>query len=251
METSPLIGVTTRRMSASHWPSLPVGLKDLWIDSVMSDYARALADAGAVPVLLPRSADAKSLVERIDGLVLSGGEDVSPNLYGQESDPTTGPCDLERDEFEVGLIEAALSHSVPILAICRGVQILNVALGGTLLQDLPVDDVSHADTDLPPDVRRHGIHVVSGSSLSEALQLGSEDDVYSVNSFHHQALSRVAREMKIVARATDGTIEGVEIPNRDVIGVQWHPELLSGSNELFAWLVRVSTEFKRKRKLAV
>jgi putative glutamine amidotransferase len=189
------------------------------------DYVRSVEQAGAVAAVLPpgRAEDAGAVLDRLDGMVLSGGGDVDPVLYGEAPHPRLGRVERERDEYELALLAEALRRDLPVLAICRGHQVLNVALGGTLLQDIP--SVVTGGVDHDPPVRRwrrvHRIEVVPGSRLHEVL----ERVTVSVNSFHHQAVGQLGRGLVVSARAEDGLIEGLELPDhRFVLGVQWHPE---------------------------
>ena len=195
-------------------------------------YVRALEAAGMVPVVLPPLRDAHvavGVLARFDGLVLSGGEDVDPAQYGAPPHPSLGALHPTRDVFELALTRAAKLRSLPILAICRGVQVLNVALGGTLVQDIPseVTDAGNHDPDTPRDARVHDVLIEKGSRLAQALG----ETRIRANSFHHQSLAKVSPELKVTATAEDGIIEGVEtIGDWWVVGVQWHPEELTGDD---------------------
>ena len=194
--------------------------------SMREDYVRSVERAEAVPVVLPalRPEDAAALLERLDGLVLSGGIDVDPALYGREPHPKLGRVDRRRDEFELALTREALVRDLPLLAICRGHQVLNVATGGSLVQDIP-SELKGAETHDAPGRRTrrsHTVDVTPGSKLGEILGEGT----LTVNSFHHQAIDELGRGLVVSARSPkDGVIEGVERPGSAfVIGVQWHPE---------------------------
>jgi len=190
-------------------------------------YVRALESAGLVPLALPTmlAADrAGAALAAVRGLVLTGGEDVAPDRYGAAPHPRLGAVDPVRDAAEVALITAARARRLPILAICRGIQILNVALGGTLYQDLESErpsSVPHSDEAL-----RHTVRVEAGSLLERTL--GTR--LATVNSRHHQAIRDLAPGLKAVAWADDGVIEGAEPANPNeawIIAVQWHPEDLT------------------------
>lgn len=247
---SPLIGITTRRLSAAALPYYPVTMHGLTLDYVVSDYARSVAGAGGTPVLIPREAPVEPLLQRLDGLVLTGGEDVTPALYGAVAGPHATVHDRQRDEYELAIISLALARQIPILAICRGIQILNVALGGTLVPHLAeVDGFTHAMTDLAPSVRRHGVILEPDSALARVMCLDDGAPArLSVNSFHHQAIQEAAPSLRVVAWADDGTIEGVEVPDGVVIGVQWHPELHDGVDPVFAWLCRTALNHSARIK---
>ncbi|HEY6092447.1 MAG TPA: gamma-glutamyl-gamma-aminobutyrate hydrolase family protein [Gemmatimonadales bacterium] len=187
-------------------------------------YVRALEAAGLVPLAVPTmlAADrAGAALAAVRGLVLTGGEDVAPDRYGQSPHPRLGDVDPVRDAAELALIAAARERGLPILAICRGIQILNVALGGTLYQDLPTErpsEIPHSD-----ETSRHGIRVEAGSRLGRTLGTSTA----SVNSRHHQAIRDLAPGLKAVAWADDGVIEGAEPADQGgpwIVAVQWHPE---------------------------
>jgi putative glutamine amidotransferase len=167
----------------------------------------------------------------VSGLVLTGGEDVDPSLYGEARHEKVRSVNPERDNTEAELISEAKARGTPVLAICRGIQILNVALGGTLIQDIPsqvVTKIAH-DDDGPRDSRSHEITIESGSRIANALGT----DRATVNSFHHQSVKEVAAGMRVTARSPDGIIEGMESTRDDwwVMAVQWHPEDLTESPE--------------------
>ncbi|MEO8193920.1 MAG: gamma-glutamyl-gamma-aminobutyrate hydrolase family protein [Gemmatimonadales bacterium] len=199
-----------------------------------SAYVAALESAGLVPVVVPPLANtdsARAILERVDGLVLTGGEDVEPSLYGQPRSSMCGTSNPARDRMEIALIRAAREMRKPVLAICRGPQVLNVALGGTLVQDIP-SAVSGALEHNPKDDRSSRVHDVAidaGSLIAGAI--GSTN--ISVNSFHHQSVADVAPGLRVTARAPDGIIEGLESESGDwwVMAVQWHPEEMNDSPE--------------------
>jgi putative glutamine amidotransferase len=197
-------------------------------------YVTALESAGIVPVVIPPLASEESvnaIMDRVDGLLLSGGEDVEPTLYGQPRSSGCGTSNIGRDRTEIALVKAAQERHMPVLAICRGPQLLNVALGGTLIQDIPTE-VPNA---LPHEVREdraarvHEVMIDEGSLIAEAIG----DTKISVNSLHHQSVRDVAPGLKVTARAPDGIIEGLESESPDwwVMAVQWHPEEMNNSPE--------------------
>ena len=199
-----------------------------------SAYVTALESAGLIPVVVPPLAGneaARAIVSRVDGVVLTGGEDVEPSLYGQDRLPACGKSNLRRDHTEIALVHAARELGVPLFAICRGPQLLNVALGGTLYQDIPSQIPS--DVDHNPkherDRRAHEVAVEPGSLIASAVRATR----LSVNSFHHQSIRDVAPGLVVTARAPDGVIEGVESSDDDwwVMAVQWHPEEMNDSPE--------------------
>ena len=202
-----------------------------------SSYLSALENARLVPIAAPPLRDllaAESLLRRIDGLVLTGGADLNPAMYAESPHPALGSVSDSRDAWERALILGARQLGTPLLAICRGAQMLNVALGGSLIQDLPSQrpgSINH-DPDLPRTSRSHSVEVAAESRLGRATGVTRLD----VNSIHHQSINRVADTLRIVATATDGVIEGVETGSDSpwwCVGVQWHPEELVGTSE--AW----------------
>jgi putative glutamine amidotransferase len=192
----------------------------------VDDYVESVKRAGAEPVVLSTSDDPLVVLDRVDGVLLTGGLDVDPALYGEAPHPTTEPAP-DRDRFEVPLSKAAVERDVPLLAICRGVQVLNVAAGGTLVQDIPStlrSDLAHS-IDVPKDTIAHEVHVTAGTRLADALGSGIPLDTCSVNSRHHQAVGAVAPEFVVSAVSSDGVIEAIERPGAVFcVGVQWHPE---------------------------
>lgn len=196
-------------------------------------YTLSIRGAGLLPLVLPvlDPSDADLALDGVAGLVLTGGEDVNPAQYGASPHHRLGDVHDGRDAFETALVHAARARALPTLAICRGVQILNVALGGTLIQDIPSErpDAIEHDGDWARTARVHEVDVTPGSRLARAL--GSERP--TVNSMHHQAVGTVASSLVAVAHAPDGVVEGVEWPDDDwwMVGVQWHPEELTGTPE--------------------
>ena len=207
------------------------------------DYARSVELSGAIPVVLPsqRPEDAAALLDRLDGLLLSGGIDVDPALYGQPRHPKLGRVDRRRDDFELALTREALARDLPILAICRGHQVLNVATGGSLVQDIPSELKGTVTHDAPGrrTRRSHAIDVEPASKLGEILGGGP----LAVNSFHHQAIDALGKGLVVSARSPkDGLVEGVELPGRSfVVGVQWHPESFWNETRSFQGLFDAHT----------
>jgi len=213
----------------------------------MTAYADAVAMVGGIPVILPFVVgDVPTLLGRLDGIVLSGGADIAPSRYGDgDVHPDTYDVHPHRDDFEIALVHEALLRQKPLLAICRGIQVLNVALGGSLYQHVPdaftgVVHRQHHDG-IPADQPGHDVTVVSGSALERTV--GTER--LPVNSFHHQGLKVLAPDLVATAISGDGLVEAVEHRTRpDMIAVQWHPELMALSSDaqasLFRNLVRAS-----------
>ncbi|MCD7034382.1 gamma-glutamyl-gamma-aminobutyrate hydrolase family protein [Metabacillus sp. GX 13764] len=193
---------------------------------VHSKYPEAVLRAGGVPVILPLGNEeaAKAWAEVIDGLLLSGGEDVDPQSYGGNPDPELGKVVLERDETEIALVAEVKNRKLPVFAICRGIASLNVALGGDLIQDIEreFEDPLKHHQEGPRTNASHDLHVEEGSRLHEIFG----ETLVPINSMHHQVLGKVAEGLKVTGKAPDGVIEAVEgtDPDWSVLGVQWHPE---------------------------
>ena len=190
---------------------------------VPCNYIDTIRRAGGMPVLLPAGEeDIQGLLSAVDGLLLLGGGDVCPHLYGGESHETIYETDEERDQFEISLVNEAVKTSLPVLGICRGIQVLNVALGGTLhahLPDVVGETVKHKPE--PSSAIEHELSVTPGSRLAEVM--GQLE--FSANSDHHQAIREIAPGLSAVAEAPDGVIEAVEMPGHPwLVAVQWHPE---------------------------
>lgn len=189
-------------------------------------YVRALYDAGGLPVLvLPAPADVlRGILERLDGLLLPGGVDVAPAHYGQAPHPSLGEVDAARDELELPLCRWALDTGKPVLGICRGMQVMNVAAGGTLYQDIPAqcpNTANHSPTGQPRDYIAHDVLVEPNTLLAEIVGVAP----LPANSWHHQALRDVAAPFVVSARARDGIIEAIDgRGQRFAVGVQFHPE---------------------------
>jgi putative glutamine amidotransferase len=188
-------------------------------------YVDAVVGAGGLPILIPFCAPdvADEYFATLDGLVLSGGAfDVPPSLYGEETRPACGPLVPERTETELRILRGAIEGGLPLLGVCGGMQLLNVALGGTLHQDLPTDlGIRIHQQPAPKDVPSHDVELVAGTRLAALAGAGR----LRVNSTHHQAVKAVAPGLLVSARAPDGTIEGIELPGHPfALGVQWHPE---------------------------
>lgn len=210
----PLIGITC----STEWDGLRKYL-------LSHEYVHAVRSAGGEPVILPPALDdaPATLAGMLDGILLSGGVDIDPRHFGEDPHPKLGSIDPERDEFELALVRGALQGGTPVLAICRGVHVLNVAAGGNLFQDIPsqlAGAIKHRQ-DAP---RYHPSHRVTVERHTKLAGMVGAGDVL-VNSFHHQAVRDLAPDFAVSARASDGVIEGIE-STRDlfVVGVQWHPE---------------------------
>lgn len=198
------------------------------------DYVEGVAGAGGAPVVLPPVGDqrtAGAVIQSLDGLLLSGGSDLDPGYYGEEPAPELGPTIPERDAFEMALVELALGRGLPIFGICRGMQVLNVALGGTLYQDLPSQregDVLKHRQATPKWQPTHEVEVAGGSYIAGVMGR----DLVKVNSYHHQGIKDLAEGLVVTGRSSDGVIEAVEagdLSQRWLLGVQWHAEAMRGA----------------------
>jgi putative glutamine amidotransferase len=194
----------------------------------MTDYLESIKRAGGDPLELSYERDdPEDVVRRVHGVMLTGGADVNPALYGEEPHETYQPAEPGRDEYEIALVRAAMKADAPLFAICRGMQVVNVALGGTLIQDIP-SMVNGALNHYVPEPRYHLAHevwVVSGSLLFQLMKDKLDGESCMVNSRHHQAVAKVAEGWEVSATAPDGVIEAIEKPGPVFrLGVQWHPE---------------------------
>ena len=248
-DARPLIAVTTSeiRRSETITPT-PEGEPPQQEMALGLRYLHALETAGAIPVVTPPlSAElARSLLTRVDGVCLSGGPDLDPQAYGERRHERTGPVESHLDEFELALARAADEDGLPILAICRGMQVLNVARGGTLHQHLPdlqAGDIEHRQSS-PGTQTTHQVTIRESSRIARMLERTRTD----VNSFHHQGVARLGGGLVITGRAPDGTVEALEAMDREfVIGVQWHAETLVARPEQAA-LFEAFVEAARNRR---
>lgn len=191
-------------------------------------FVTAVQQTGGMPLIIPIGAPetAADYIAQIDKLLLAGGQDVSPDFYGEEPHPKLEETNRNRDTFELALIEEAIKQKKPILAVCRGMQLLNVALGGTLYQDLSQYSewkVKHGQQPTAPEFPTHSITIENNTILNQLF-----GDTYQVNSYHHQAIRRISTQLSATAYSSDGLVEGVEAkhPEQRLLGVQWHPELI-------------------------
>jgi putative glutamine amidotransferase len=238
----PLIGVTGRRWPASRLAEhLPAALADAEFDLHFTEYPGAIARAGGLPVELTRDAPVAELLERLDGVVIAGGADVDPSFYNAKPEAGLGHTEPERDAWELAVIAEAMRSGLPLLGICRGAQLINVHLGGTLTQHVELDDGDgHPRFDEPRNVACHAVHFSAGSLAHELY--GAE---LGVNSLHHQVLRDVPASLRVSGHAPDGVVEAIEMPGRDVFAVQWHPEMfVTTVDPSFRWLVERATTYR-------
>lgn len=204
-------------------------------------YVHAVESAGGLPILIPMLTDLhnlEDLLPRLDGILFSGGIDMQPSLYGEARLPETDDYDTRLDEFEIAVASWALQEDIPILGVCRGMQLLNVVLGGSLYQDIArqrPDALEHRRRDMPRTALTHSVEIEAGSLMERVL--GSRQ--IRINSLHHQAVKEPGRGVYISGRAEDGIAELLEVPgHRFLLGVQGHPEEIYGQVESFSQLFK-------------
>ncbi|WP_220040731.1 gamma-glutamyl-gamma-aminobutyrate hydrolase family protein [Streptomyces tateyamensis] len=234
MTDRPLVGITSYLEDAAWgvWQQPAALVPQLYVDAVTA--------AGGVPVLLPPQPVGRPerLLARLDGLVLAGGPDVDPARYHQQPHPRTGAPRPGRDDWELALTRGALELDLPLLGVCRGLQILNTVLGGTLVQHLPERTGDDSHQEAPAVFHRRPVTVEPDSGLGRILGIGAE-----VLCYHHQAADTLGTGLRPVAWSTDGTVEAVELPGaRFALGVQWHPEADPADPRLFTAFVRALEE---------
>jgi len=240
----PVIGITCTRIDSGKSSSHGINV----------DYINAIESAGGTPILLPLIQDNSCIadfVDLIDGLLLSGGVDVDPSFYGEELDPGIGKIDFDRDRTEISLSQKSLETDLPIFGICRGIQLLNVAAGGTLHQHIPgiSNSILKHRQDAPGSHGTHTIDIREGSRLLNIIG----HSAISVNSFHHQAVKEAAPGFLVSAAARDGIIEGIESTQHSfAIGAQFHPERMWQNNPpmnaLFVAFVDAAERYSQQQK---
>jgi putative glutamine amidotransferase len=238
----PLIGITGRQLTLGVVANTSPRFRDQRISTYFSGFAECVARAGGTPVDLPFVSSATGVVDRLDALIVTGGQDVHPSRWGGGAavDPDVDPRrdhdahDAERDSYEASLIEAALVADIPVLGVCRGHQLLNVVLGGTLIEHLDDGPILHA-TRHPAPSAGDPAHVVEFVEGSWAHQVYGPHRV--VNSWHHQAVDRLGVGVVVTGRTSDGVVECIALEDRPVVGIQWHPEWSLQPDPVFDWLV--------------
>jgi gamma-glutamyl-gamma-aminobutyrate hydrolase PuuD len=211
-----IVALTGRRLGRTDkWPySGAAALPYSYVDAVLR--------AGGQPVIVNDTRDPKDLLARIDALVLTGGPDVDPSRYGETAHPSVYGVDSADDDFECALAEAALVRSMPTLAICRGIQVLNVARGGTLHQHIPDDPgvPRHGEPGVAGGARQHEVTLDAGSLVAEVM----DSTRVTASCHHHQAIAHLGDGLRVVGRAADGIVEALELDGAFLLAVQWHPE---------------------------
>jgi putative glutamine amidotransferase len=257
MQHRPIVGIPAQSLQAID--NIPEGLPASWV--MNQRYYEACAMAGAAPFMVPLLEDdaetLRALYEALDGIFLAGGVDVDPVSYGVERDELCGRTDLARDRVEVAFAKWALQDGKPILGVCRGMQVVNVATGGTLLQDCAAHWQGAIKHDYFPgqgyarDYLAHEITVARGSRVHHAFGAQS----VPVNSMHHQGIDRLGDDLRATAWGPDGLIEAIEAQNEDhfLVAVQWHPEVLidadPGTQRLFADFVEACRAYRQRTAL--
>lgn len=214
-----------------------------WITYTPRNFVTQIQQASGLPLILPMGApeNAAQYVAQIDKLLLAGGHDVTPRYYGEEMHPLIQGTHPERDAFELALIKEAVAQEKPIFGVCRGMQLLNVAFGGNLYQDLSLVEqptIKHMQAPTPFRFPTHSVEIVADSRLGKLL-----GTTYQVNSFHHQAIKDVAKDFQVIATAPDGIVEAIETSAfaAPILGIQWHPELtaqeIASEQQIFDYFV--------------
>jgi putative glutamine amidotransferase len=240
----PLIGISGRRWPVSRLAAyIPSALHDAEFDLHFTEYPAGVAAAGGLPVELTRDADVSDMISRLDGLIVSGGADVDPSKYGAAPEDGLGATEPDRDDWELALLRAAIDQKVPVLGICRGAQLLNVLMGGTLVQHVGRDEGDgHPRFEEDRSVAAHHMAAAPGS-LTAALY----GDSAGVNSLHHQTIGRLGDGLVATGYADDGVVEAMEMPGRPVYAVQWHPEMMQQPDPALVWLIRAASVFAASR----
>lgn len=196
---------------------------------VNASYIDAIVNSGAIPLIIPSNIelkDCRQIMDLLDGLLIPGGGDIIPDLYGEETHPKVTYSRRSNDLFEIELVRLAKEYKKPVLGICRGHQIINVAFGGSLYQDIASqfkDEICHNQSPKNTDEAMHKVYLEEDSNLAKILG----KTVIGVNTLHHQGVKDMAEGFKVSARASDGLIEAIETEDGMIMGVQWHPELLA------------------------
>lgn len=233
----PIIGIAANERSM-------IEESEHWLTYTPKNFVTHIQEAGGIPLLIPIGIieDAKAYISRIDKLLLAGGHDVSPQHYGETLHPLIQGTHPERDAFELALIKEAVAQKKPIFGVCRGMQLINVAFGGSLYQDLSLMEnphLKHVQLPTPFRFATHDVTLNADSQLGKLL-----GTTYPVNSFHHQAVKEIAKDFQVIATAPDGVVEAIESHafGAPILGIQWHPELAAqtrpSEQAIFAFFVQ-------------
>ena len=237
--TPPLIGIPGRRAPSEKLGNLPKAMSHLSVEVFFHDYTRRVAAAGGLPFLISLETDTAAVMKRLDGLLLPGGPDINPACYGAKPETDLMNPEDDRDAQELELLDAAAREEVPVLGICRGLQMVNVWSGGTLHQNIP----NHGFFEEPPNSLQHEVAITPGSRLAEVY-----GESVQVNSLHHQAVAQLGSGLKVTAAAPDGTPEGLEAEDAPMVAVQWHPELLGSHRSLFNWFIKWTQQTRKQTR---
>jgi putative glutamine amidotransferase len=251
----PLIGITGRQLALGMVANTSPRFREQRINTYFTAFAECVARAGGIPVDLPFVSEAADVVDRLDALIVTGGQDVHPFRWGgtAQVDPSVDPRwdhdahDAERDSYEAALIAAAVDAGIPVLGVCRGHQLLNVVLGGTLIEHLAGGPIVHATRHAAPTDGdpAHVVEFVEGSWVRAVYGARRV-----VNSWHHQAVDLLGRGLHVTGRTPDGVVESIALDDRPVVGVQWHPEWASTQPDpIFEWLVNVCAVGRDRKAL--
>ncbi|MCO7127540.1 gamma-glutamyl-gamma-aminobutyrate hydrolase family protein [Sporolactobacillus shoreicorticis] len=240
--SKPIIGITSGFVKLTNFSEG---------DYAHKDYITSLTMAGAVPLILPIAPGSctERYAELCDGFLLSGGCDVNPQFFNEDPTPGCGVFDTERDQAELQLVHESLKRGKPLFGICRGLQVINVALGGTLIQDIDsqLDHPIQHEQKVP---RREGSHRVRLEKSTRLYQVLGEQETIIVNSLHHQSIDKIGAGLKVAAFSSDGIIEAIDMTEKGLMGVQWHPESMTAGGSdamlgLFKHFVAACIEMKQ------
>lgn len=228
--------------------------EDRGVFKTNATYIKRIKESGGLPFIIPSNIDledCKQIIQQIDGLLIPGGGDIVPELFGEETHPLVVSARRADDLFEIKLVELAKEYSKPIIGICRGAQIINVAFGGTLYQDIPSqykNEICHRQSEYNRDEPIHKVYLEENSYIMKILGKST----IGVNSFHHQSVKDIGEGLNVAGRAADGVIEAIESENGMIIGLQWHPERLTTKYEefkdLFVYFIKKCNESKQTSK---
>ncbi|MBY6037705.1 gamma-glutamyl-gamma-aminobutyrate hydrolase family protein [Fictibacillus nanhaiensis] len=249
MENKPLIGLTSTIMTINtienETQSIPTVV-------VYNKFAETVRDGGGIPIVIPigKPEEAAHYAKLCDGFIFTGGEDISSITYGEQPHPNAKKVNKHRDDFEMQLVKEARKENKAILAMCRGYHLLNVSFGGTIVQDVKSeldDSINHFQLSTTRTEPSHTVEIDEDTLLYKIVGEKKVD----VNSFHHQAIGKVGKGLKIAARAEDGVIEALELENQEesfLLGTQWHPEELRHENENMMEIIKTFIEAAKKSK---